>query len=384
MKAKYNSPINPKYDHIRKLGGCLLVVFITATLLAACSKKEKTGLTVGLSLPLSGPAASYGEAAQKGVQIAYDSFIASHPELKGMIVIDIQDDMASPKDAISVYQKFRAAGVRIYLGPMVSGAALAVTELAKNDNALFILPTATTPQLRGRSPLIYRTCVSDDAEGSAVAEFALKRTGQQALAILHINNDYGLGVSKVFEDTFRKNGGNVVFNEAYEASATDFRDITTKIRASIAAATFIVGQKEQTQLIKQLRESGFTGQIYGTTMFEDPQLIESPASAGAIFSTRVLEDGSGGADPHPLFAEFSKRFGGNANYYTAAFYDGTMVALHCAAELLQHPKSDLIGLPRTVNLKQGATGSLQFDDKNDVMQPFSFKIITNGKTEIMK
>jgi branched-chain amino acid transport system substrate-binding protein len=368
---------------LRLVLGLLAISLLASVLLTSCREHSKESITIGISLPLSGPAASYGEAAQKGIQIAYDDFLASHPDLKGGVLLDIQDDKANPKDGITVYQKFKSSGTRIYLGPMVSGVALAVTDLAKSDDFLFILPTATNPRLRGRSPLIYRTCVSDDAEGSAVAEFTYKRDSNQTLAVVHINNEYGLGVATVFSDAYRKLGGKISLIEAYEAESSNLRDLATKVRQSNASALFIVGQKEQTQVIKHLREAGFTGQIYGTTMFEDPQLIESPGADGAIFSTRVLADGTNGQQPHALFREYKERFGGEANYYTASFHDGTAVALLTAAELLKNAKADLKSLPRTVGLKRGATGPLDFDEKNDVIQPFAFKQIRGGKAELI-
>lgn len=384
MKTTKNKIKVKKQNSQGILKSHLLVILFISALFAGCGKDGAKPLSIGISLPLSGPAASYGEAGRKGVEIAYDRFLAENPDIKGRIVLDIQDDKASPKDAVSVYQKFHSANVRICLGPMVSGAAVAVTELAKNDDSLFILPTATHPSLRGRSPLVYRTCVSDDAEGSAVAEFAFKRDPKQVFAILHINNEYGLGVGAVFAENYRKYGGTIAMNEAYDSSVADFRDIIVKVRKSAATTLFLVGQKEQTQVIKQLRESGFLGQIYGTTMFEDSQLIQSSAADGALFSSRVLEDGTAGKLPNPLFGEYKKRFGGDANYYTAAFYDGATLALKCASALMKNPQVVLKDLPRSVGLKEGATGPLAFDEKNDVIQPFAFKMIVAGKAEVLK
>jgi len=369
---------------VRVFSALLIALLVLAGVTACDQKSEQTStVTIGVSLPLTGPAASYGESARKGVQIAYDEFLAKHPDFKGRIVLDIQDDKASPKDGITVYRKFRAGGAPIIVGPMVSGVAIAVTDLAKNDDVLFILPSATNPRLRGRSPLVYRTCVSDDVEGSAVARFAHKRDPEQKLAVLYINNEYGLGIATVFADTYRNLGGTVSLSEGYDAAATSFRDIATKVRSSGADVVFLVGQKEQLQVIRQLREAGFTGQLYGTTMFEDPQLLQSSAAEGAIFSTRVLADGSKGAQPHPFFTEYRKRFGGESDYYAATFYDGTSIALLCAAELLKDPKADLQILPRTVGVQNGATGSLEFDDQNDVRQPFSFKQVKDGSVEIL-
>jgi len=352
-------------------------------LLTSCGRKSEPTVTIGVSLPLTGPAASYGESARKGLEIAYDEFLAQHPELKNKVLLDIEDDTASPKDGITIYQKFNASGIRIYLGPMVSGVAIAVTDLAKNDNSLFILPTATNPRLRGRSPLVYRTCVSDDAEGSAVAKFVYARDPKQVLAVLYINNDYGLGIGTVFADTYRHLGGTVASTEAYDAASTDFRDIVTKVRSSSATALFLVGQKEQLQVIKQLREAGFAGQLYGTTMFEDSQLLQSPGAEGAIFSTRVLNDGTRGQQANPFFDAYRKRFNADADYYAAAFHDGMSVALASATELLAKPQTNLNSLPRLVGPKEGATGSLEFDDQNDVNQPFAFKQIRGGKVEFL-
>lgn len=365
---------------IRCYAGVLSI--LCCLLFIGCDKAPPNAeAKIGVIAPLTGPAASYGESAKNACELAATDFFRDHPEAKATIKIEYQDDKANPKDAMSAYQQLRAGGTAVFVGPMTSGSALAVSESAKNDPILMLLPTATNPQLRGKSANIFRTCVSDDAEGAAVAEFVRKHAPYAKVFALHINNEYGLGVVKSFSQSFTAQGGTFVSAESYDPTASDFRSVCAKVASSPATAVFLVGQKEQAQVLKQLREAGFSGQFYGTTMFDDPLVMTSPAANGAIFSMRKIEDGSFGGNANPFFPGYKSTYNKPADYYAASFYDGMTIALRAAQAISEKGGKieNLSALPRTVAPKMGATGPLDFDQQNDVVQPFGFRQVAAGQ-----
>jgi branched-chain amino acid transport system substrate-binding protein len=355
------------------LCAAILLLFLGIRDRAQKEGDEKT-IQVGAILPLTGAAAPYGESAQKGILLAVDLFNKKYSDSALVATVVFENSKGDVKEGLIASNTLRAKGINVIVGPMLSGVAMAVAN-KKEDDTLYIFPTATTPNLRGFSPYIYRTCVSDDAEGGTVANYYLnQKKATDSVGILHINNEYGLGLANAFNKTILSHGEEVVGMESYNASSLNYRDVITKVLQGDPSYIFLVGQKEQPKIIQQLREVGYAGIILGTTMFEDGAVFEIPESEGAIFSSRVLNNGEISGAAHPFFKEFSERYGGNANYYAATAFDAATVALE-TERVHRLNKISLTEAIRQIDVKEGATGCLIFYEKNDVLQDFAVKII---------
>lgn len=348
--------------------------------LSGCSKQPSGTIRVGAILPLTGPAAPYGESGKRGIDVAFDNFKAQNPDLARRIQLVVEDDQADPKQGVSAYRKLTSVEhVDAIIGPMVSGVTQAIVPLIRQDRILVVSPTSTAPSLRGAAPTFYRTCVSDDAEGKRMALFAVQKLKTPSVAVLHINNEYGLGLAKVFSSEYRKLGGKVVFEDAYPGDATDFRDVATKVVQAGPSAVYLVGQKEQSRLIPQIKEAGFRGILLGTTMFEDPELLATGAAEGAYYTFREISNDATKGKAHPFFAEYKKRYGKDADFYAASNYDSATVVLEAIKASQPSLGDKLTTAPKSLRLEPGATGPLSFDSRNDVAQDFSVKTIRNGK-----
>ncbi len=366
-----------------------LLTLSVALLLCGCdsgqkgkSDSTKPGeMRVVAILPLTGALAKYGEAAKAGMELAESHFKSSNPDVQ--FHIDYVDDKGEAATSLSVFEQalLRDRPVAI-LGPIPSGITRALLPKLEANKIVAITPTSTSPNLRGASPYLFRTCVSDDMEAMSVAEYAAKKLSRPDIAVLYINNEYGKSLKEVFAAKYSQLGGKVIFDEAYAPETRDFRAVLAKPGVKGARTIFIIGQDEQAQLISQIGERGIKSSILGTTMFEDSKILALPNSDGISFSYRSFDPERASEIVKRFVADYRKNHSSQQpNFFAASSYDAASVLLQALKYKHSHPQSTLADALHVMPPLEGVNGSLRFDEKNDVMQRFGMKIIRSGVYE---
>ena len=366
------------------LGAAVLIGIVSLLAYRAQNKAASDNVVrIGAILPLSGVASYYGESGRRGIELAIELFKQKHPDVE--IKAEILDDKGGTREGLSAANQLKSLGCSFVVGPMMSGVALAVAAAHKNESDfVLVLPTATTPTLRGFADNVFRTCVSDDSEGGAVADYVHHAFDAKVnVAVLHLNNEYGLGVATAFISRLKRFEVKPSIIEAYDAQDSDVRVKLLKVLSKKPSGIFLVGQKEQRIVVKQLRELGFNGKIFGTTMFEDPELLSMKEMVGAVYSSRVLRNGKNGNPAHPFYALYENRYREEANYYAASCFDSATCALNFTLESMRRQDVARFKIPGMILIDDGATGSLQFDDKHDVMQSFAMKMVSDDGSQIV-
>lgn len=366
-----------------------LLTLLAAFLVIGCdsSQQSKAGaekadvMNIVAILPLTGPLAKYGEAAKAGMEIAESHFKAENPEIQFHIVY--VDDKGDAATSLSVFEQtlLRDQPVAI-LGPIPSGTTRALLPKLEANKIVAVTPTSTSPNLRGASPYLFRTCVSDDVEAMSVAEYAAKQLSHPNMALLYINNEYGKSLKEVFVAKYAQLGGKVIFDEAYAPETKDFRTLLVKPGIKMARTIFIIGQDEQAQLISQIGERGIKTPILGTTMFEDSKILALPNSEGISFSYRSFDPERASDIVKRFVADYRQNHSSQQpNFFAASSYDAASVLLQALKYKHIHPQSTVVEALHAIPPLEGVNGSLRFDNKNDVMQRFGMKIIRNGNYE---
>src|SRR3989442_14417338 len=72
-----------------------------------------------------------------------------------------------------------------------------------------ISPSASSPDLSGVSPYVFRICPSDLSHGAQLARFARQTLGARRVGVIYVDDDYGRGLRLSFAAEFRRLGGEV-------------------------------------------------------------------------------------------------------------------------------------------------------------------------------
>lgn len=340
-------------------------------------------LKIGAILPLSGDAASWGEAGKEGIDIAIDEVNGKGGINGKKVAVMYEDSQAQPEKGVSAMLKLATIdNVPAVIGDIVSATTLAAAPIAEKNNVVLLSPTASAPKITEAGKYIFRIWPSDLAEGTAIAEFAANTLRVKRIAILYIQNDYGIGLQQVFEKRFKELGGKTLLSVAYKQDETDFRPHLTKIKAQKPEAIYLVSYyKDAALILKQAKQLKINAKFLGTTAIEEPKLFEiaGDAAEGVIYPI------SSGYDPDSketavskFIEDFKKKYNKDPGFVQAQTYD----AAKLVTTAMQ--KGGLTGPAiqkylETLKGYNGVTGVITFDKNGDVVKPTKIKTIKDGK-----
>jgi branched-chain amino acid transport system substrate-binding protein len=180
-------------------------VLLLAVIAGACLQDTQSDeIKIGAILPLTGEAAEYGEDAKLGIDLAVEEINAAGGINGKMIQVVYEDSQATPSQGVAAIQKLITVDkVPVIIGAMASSVTLAIAPIAEENKVVLLSPASTAPQITEAGDYIFRNEVSDAYGGKAQAELTWDELGIKNVAILCINNDYGVGTA----DTFKKNFG---------------------------------------------------------------------------------------------------------------------------------------------------------------------------------
>lgn len=96
------------------------------------------------------------------------------------------------------------------IGHSDSASTLSAAAIYNRSGVPHLVTIATNPAITGTGPWTYRLCLSDAAQGPALAEYAVTDWKKRRIAIFFVNDDYGRGLAQRFETRARELGAEIV------------------------------------------------------------------------------------------------------------------------------------------------------------------------------
>ena len=176
----------------------MLLALVAAMPSAAFAQKT---IKVGMPLPLSGPAALFGEPASKGAQMFVEEINAKGGVLGQKFELVIRDSKADANEAVRIAREMiLKENVDFLVGTLTSAEGPAVSVVAKENKIVFIAPIPKTDQLTAADklhPYIFRVAANTTIEGRSVAEIVAKWPVTK-IATVSFDYAYGQDFTKAF------------------------------------------------------------------------------------------------------------------------------------------------------------------------------------------
>ncbi len=343
--------------------------------------KEKDIIKIGAILPLTGDVAVYGNSLKKGVDLAVDRYNADSLNHKKIELV-YEDSKANPKLAVSSFEKLISTeNCNIVLGGFSSAEALSIAPIAEKNKIVFISPTASSPSLTNAGDYIFRTTPSDNFDGKIMARFAFNKLKLKNVAILFENNDYGIGISKVFIEKFTNLGGSIAIQKSFESGTKDFSSQLLAIKKANPDGLYIIADGEIGLILKQKQVLSFNSvKVFTVGLAESPKVIEiaGNASNGVCYSFPAFQLNSESDIIASFVSSFETKYKEKPDVLGAYGFDLmniTIEALKNSPTNSEEIKNELYNIK---NFK-GVTGNTSFDKNGDVEKSAGIKIINNGK-----
>src|SRR5688572_25460908 len=183
----------------------MMMILAALTLPSACTSRPRR-IVFGIAL-----SASYHPAVQMAAnEINSSGGISGVPlELVGLDW-KVVDDFHAP-DILDRAGEFAAEKNLIaVIGHSDSVSTLSAASYYNQQQIPQIVTIATNPAITNIGDWTFRLCLSDAAQGPALAEYAVKDWDKRHIAVFYVNDDYGRGLAQLFEKEVRALGGEIV------------------------------------------------------------------------------------------------------------------------------------------------------------------------------
>ena len=259
---------------------------LLVALLATTS--ARADVVIGVALPRTGSVASIGDQVLNGVRAAAKD-VNDQGGVNGQkLVLDIQDDVCDPKQAVSVANRFAQNGTTMVVGHVCSGASIVASDIYAENGIVMITPSSNTAKLTDRGlPGIFRVCGRDDQQGQLSAKIIAERYGAKKIAILHDNTPFSRGLADATKANLNKAGVNEVFFNSIIPGERDYTAVISRFKSMGIEVVYYGGyHQEMGLLVRQAAEQGYNAQWFGTSGIASSEFsgIAGPASDGVLMT----------------------------------------------------------------------------------------------------
>lgn len=340
-----------------------------------CTKKQTPGtdetglIKVGEVGSMTGSEATFGNSTHRGILLAFEEINKSGGIKGKKLKVVSLDDQGKPEEAATAMTKLITQDkVVAVIGEVASSRSIAMAPIAQQNKIPMISPSSTNPKVTEIGDYIFRVCFIDPFQGLVMARFAHENLKINRVAILRDSkNDYSVGLSDVFAESFKKVGGVIVEDKSYSAGDIDFKSQLTSIAAKNPEAIYLPGYYTDVALIaRQARELGIKVPLLGGDGWDSPKLKEIGGDSvnGSYFSNHYSTE-----DQSPNVQKFIQTYKGLHNEapdgMAALGYDAAKILAEALLRATDDSSPALrLAIAQTKNF-QGVTGSITIDEKRN-------------------
>jgi branched-chain amino acid transport system substrate-binding protein len=393
----------------------LLTTAALALALAAPARAADCAITVGLVLELTGPAGEYGQAGAKSVEMAFRDLNEAGGAHGCKLVADTRDSQSQGSLAVdAANQLVSLKKVPVIIGGIISSVSIPIlTSVTGPGKIVQVSPASSSPTLTnlGRdgktNGMFFRTITSDALQGTAAAKYALDQ-GLKKIAVIHVNNDFGVNLFNEFAKAYKPLGGEIFSVTPYNEKQSSYdaevgRGIEAKpdglflIATPVDGATIARAWISQGGPAKFLLNDGmntpdfissvgakYLNEAYGTSSGTSP-------TASTEYFNANYKAFSGGIDPSNPAADRSYDAGAIVGLAIAAAPTQDPAAIRDAiykvtskdGEVIHAGKADfakaldLLKAGKPIRY-EGVIGPVTFDQYGDITGPFRLWKIKDG------
>lgn len=178
--------------------------------------QQQGGLKLGSLFPTTGDLASIGQNMPVAAQLAVDTINACGGVNGEPVTLVNEDDQTDPAAGSAAMTKLTEVDqVHAVVGSFASSVSTAALDVAVRNEVMMISPGSTSPVFTERAAngefngFWARTAPPDTYQAQALAALARQR-GFNNVSTVVINNDYGVGFERQFNESFVDLGGTVI------------------------------------------------------------------------------------------------------------------------------------------------------------------------------
>ena len=341
---------------------------------AACAQDRV--IRIGGLFAMSGPGSYFGVQDKQGIELAIEEL--NKAGVNGYkFEVQYEDSACSPLPATQAAKRLlEQYKPQIALGEECSDATLAIMPLMEQAKVPLLNAGSSSIKITDPgNPWTFRIMPNEVMQGVDIANNAYKRLNARTAVLLYENTNAGIGNAKVFGDTFKALGGQILADIGFGRDVNDFTAIATRIaglgHVDVIPTYTLEGQGLRiTQALAQARVTrGGDGHAIQLGTIWLPFGFERKAGRAALGYVRIVQFDP--TDQREIVQGFVRSFKAKYNqeptHINAHAYDQILVIADAVRRGGTDPQSIRDVLAATKGFS-GVTGSVEFDKSNQNIQ----------------
>ena len=325
---------------------------------------------LGLAGPFSQPR---GASMQHAAELAVKEINARGGVRGRQLALRVMDDSARPDVAIRIARALvDDPSVVAVIGHLTSGTSLAAGRVygTARRPVVMISPSASSPDLSGVNPFVFRICPTDLSHGAQLARFARQTLDARRIGVIYVDDDYGRGLRLSFAAEFRRLGGEVIEEDPALSTTPSLEPYLARLRQGGGVdALMLATERGGAELA--LREMGRLGMRWAVLGGDALTGIEAagPLAEGVRLSTAYLVDRPGVHNERFVEAYGRAYPGERPDHRGAGAYDivQLLATVFTEAGTDRRAIRDRVArIGMDAPAFEGVTGTIAFDARGDV------------------
>lgn len=358
--------MSKKSNALRKLIGAwtLSAASVLPLLFTGAAHAAGDPYWIGVTGPLSGQDAQYGEQWKRGFDLALEQINANGGINGHPLQYDFEDSRSDPRQAVAIAQKFvDDKRILVELGDLSSGASMAASPIYQRAGLVQFGFTNSHPDFTKGGDYMWSTAISQAEEQPLLANYVTKGLGFKKIGVLYLNTDWGRTSKDIFVKAAQANGAQVVAAEGYQPNEKDFRATLIRVKsASPDSLVLISYYSDGAQIVRQARASGVHEPIAAVGSVYSPKFLDLGGDAvNGVYTESNFFPG----DPRPEVQSFVQRYKAKYNAEPDTFAARAYDAMILAAEVIRRygPTRSAVhdGFAKIDNVPSVIFGKFRFD-----------------------
>ena len=341
-------------------------------------------IKIGMTVPMTGPAANTGQFQVQGAKLAIEQINAAGGVLGRKFELVMEDDQTTNPGMVLAFSRLVNRGdLAVIVSSQRSTQVNAISDdIKKAGLPVFIGGSDPTLTHMG-DPWIFRTRPNDTYSSKVMADFGVHDLKKTKWAVVYSVDAFGSNGAKLLIEQLKVLGITPVLEQGYNDGQADLTPVVLAIRQSGAdiIGTYTTFENDTALLARQLKQFGVAAPWLGSMSVASTTARN--LAGPALYGVYAVPDYDASASPQAkkFYDEFGKAYGGKADDNSAWAYDAVTLTAYAMKQAGSTDPVKVRDALHAVKGFEGAEGTYNFDENGDGLR--SYNVVRNDNGELV-